>query len=427
MSNKLTAPKVDCYVDMLRDFKYRHVGYVYTYDDRTYELLDELFSLIGRIKPVYKNGARELWLWAERGPIEDFGDYQEMLEYEEVTDYTDYQKQWKDYYPNEVKWYYFGAVDDKEINYQSVFMKHRQIIEYDKRQTEKSFPYDISELAEWMLESVKEVIKMLEEGTYNDFVEKNLPYELRTGTIVRKKYWDIYPDLREEFFKNLTREEVDEFVKFVAEQPDDAEMFANKLPKMTANDFYCFCSMGYKANNYSGCDLPLRKQYERYADGRDDGLSEINPDSPKEFYEWLNDRKRFGGHPFEVCRGGNSTHIDLYVCSHKDGYTLSVAGSSLCRCVETVKFYLALKRLGLPVYIDDGKVISNRLLEQEKIGIVPNGVTPVYCDSYFPNEKIIAYMNLPYDEPEKVINASEWYPLDEVKLLTDVKGEKKYE
>lgn len=36
-------------------------------------------------------------------------------------------------------------------------------------------------------------------------------------------------------------------------------------------------------------------------------------------------------------------------------------------------------------------------------------------------------MNLPYEEPEKVINAAEWYQLDEVKLLTNVKGEKKYE
>ena len=33
-------------------------------------------------------------------------------------------------------------------------------------------------------------------------------------------------------------------------------------------------------------------------------------------------------------------------------------------------------------------------------------------------------MNLPYDEPEKVIEAAEWHPLDEVKLLTlDGEGE----
>ena len=58
--------------------------------------------------------------------------------------------------------------------------------------------------------------------------------------------------------------------------------------------------------------------YKRYADGRCGALHEIDPDSPDEFLLWL-DRKTpctrdCGDHPWEIKRGGNTTHIDLYVC-----------------------------------------------------------------------------------------------------------------
>ena len=49
------------------------------------------------------------------------------------------------------------------------------------------------------------------------------------------------------------------------------------------------------------------------------------------------------------------------------------------------------------------------------IGIVPEGVTPVYCHSYFPKEDhIIDFMNLPTENRSKIIEAAYWYPVDEI-------------
>ena len=65
-----------------------------------------------------------------------------------------------------------------------------------------------------------------------------------------------------------------------------------------------------------------------------------------------------------------------------------------------------------------GKLLADRLMEKEKIGVVPRGVFPAYCASLFPDEEIIDYMNLPYyDEGgAEVAKHCIWQELPEVRL-----------
>ena len=83
----------------------------------------------------------------------------------------------------------------------------------------------------------------------------------------------------------------------------------------------------------------IMRWYYRHADGRDDGLKKIDPDSAEAFADWLENREK-GGHPWEVCRGGNSTHVSLYVGLGRvaEGcYHLALAAKSYGRCVEAIK------------------------------------------------------------------------------------------
>lgn len=188
-----------------------------------------------------------------------------------------------------------------------------------------------------------------------------------------------------------------------------------RLAHITANDFYRFCAMGYQACGYDIAEKSPKEQYSRFADGRDDGLSEISPDSPEAFALWYHNSERFGGHPWEVCRGGNSTHIDLYVREDAQGWYLQVAGSAWTRCAEAALFFLALCRAGVPVCIYQAELLKARFLGEEKVGIVPSGVFPAYCHSYFPNEDIIDFTHLPNDK-EKSLPYCVWQPLEAVKL-----------
>ena len=416
MSAKMTAPQIDNYIDWLGHIHYREVSCRFSYDKKAYRLIDQIFEVVRKIAPTRNNDVRELWLTAERGPIEDFGDIDELLADGTVESREEFEAWWHERYPEETCWYQFSAVEDAEIGYRAIFIGQKFVIEVDERK-EKDYPNDISEFAQWILDALNAVYKKLQDGSYNDFVDANLPPQHRTGTLVRKYLWDAFPDARTSFFKNISPADVAEFVKCASEQDSDRRRLTNHLKEMTANDFFSFCALGYKENNYEGSELTPREQYYKHADGRDDGLGEIDGDSAEAFHEWYNDRNHHGGHPWEVCRGGNSTHVSLYVHEDEDGYTLTVAGDAWTRTVESVKFYLALRRAGLPVYMMEAAALADRLTEKEKIGIVPEGVMPAYCHSYFPNEHIIDFMNLPDENREKLLPHCVWQKEPVVSLL----------
>ena len=63
------------------------------------------------------------------------------------------------------------------------------------------------------------------------------------------------------------------------------------------------------------------------------------------------------------------------------------------------------------------KLLADRLLEKEKIGIVPDGVIPAYCESLFPNENIIDFMNLPFENRDELLPYCVWQKGKEVKLI----------
>ena len=115
--------------------------------------------------------------------------------------------------------------------------------------------------------------------------------------------------------------------------------------------------------------------------------------------------------------GGNSTHISLYVCKADAGFYFAVSGSSRIRSIETIKFYLALRRAGMPVVIEKGKLLSDRILGEAKIGVVPKGVIPCYCSGYFPGENILDFMNLPTEKQAEFASRCVWRNEPELTII----------
>ena len=161
---------------------------------------------------------------------------------------------------------------------------------------------------------------------------------------------------------------------------------------------------------YTGTEKSEKEQYALHADGRDEGLSKLDGDSSEAFARWLTERPRTG-HPWEICRGGNSTHIDCIVHRDEHGYYLVVAGLAETRTIETVRFFLALYRAGVPVCIRNAEELKARLTGAEPIGIVPEGVFPAYCHARFPGEDIVDFMNLPREHQDELAEYCRWQPI----------------
>lgn len=415
MREKLTQPKVRRYRSWLsQDNRMGSKSYIYDETSRT--LLDELFEFLKQVAPTQEDGARTLWFHADRGSIEDYGDADELIEDGEFDSKEEFIQTWEEEYPDEVEWYEFTAVELEDSGYRAIALGHCLVLVQANEREAWNCQVDTSEFVQWLLDSLKECIAMLQKGTYNEYVRENLPPQHRVGTICRRDFWNVWPESRADFFRNISKEDAEEFIRLARSQVKDHEAFSGRLPSMTAGDFYRFCSLGYAENRYPIDGMTAREQYYRFADGRDDGLRDINEDSSEAFYKWITNRRLRSGHPWEVCRGGNSTHVSLLVAEDERGYWLRLSGRAVNRTIETVKFFLALHRAGVPVYLADANALADRLSETELIGIVPEDVIPAYCDSYFPGQDIIAFMNLPYEDREKFVPFCTWQPIPEVRL-----------
>lgn len=151
------------------------------YDDKSQKLLDELFELLEQVAPESQNGVRTLWLRAERGPIEDFGNAAEEIAEGNYDSEEEFVNAWKSWLPEDVKWYHFQAVEDKAEGYRAVAVRHSYVIVQDKRREPAGWPCEISEFVQWLVDGVRSCIEILKAGTYNDVVRENLPPQHRTG------------------------------------------------------------------------------------------------------------------------------------------------------------------------------------------------------------------------------------------------------
>lgn len=335
-----------------------------------------------------------------------------MLADGEIETREEWENLWRSEYPEEKVWYHFVAVEYN--GFRTVAIQHQPVIQINPH--EKSpWGHDVTPFVKWLIQAVKGCITALQECTYNETVSCELPPQHRTGTILRSDYWSLFPEYKQDYFCDISAEDVQDFLKYMRIQ-EQTENPISRISNMTAGMFYEYCSLGYQANHYAGCDtLSFKEQYYKNADGRDEGLQDIDEDSPEAFYEWFHNRQR-AGHPWEVCRGGNATHISLFIQEDEKGFYLVVAGKSYGRSIEAIKFYLALVRKNVPVWLNDGSAMAARIMASDRIGIVPEGDMPFYCESYFPGEHILDFINLPEEKRSQVSLYTDWQPLCTQKL-----------
>ena len=447
---KLVAPDID------RLLKYFDRGYLNPSGVRPAlaKAMEPLFELLEPLEPLKENDeAKFLWLLIPRGDISDYDSFEDLKEYGEVKTYKEYEELWQYDYPLEKKWYQFVIVDSKEKDgtsrFRAVALGNKTIISAEMNKEEEPDYKDEAAvmLCNLIIPAVKESLEMLRNGTYNDFVNTHLPYEFRTGVIKRSVLWKHDLDRKKFDFDGLSDETISTFRNIMKTGVNDKTKIS-RIKNFTVNDFFKACELGYKALNYDTAEMSPSELYLKYADGRDEGLTGkgcglnegpgIDFDDSKAWDEWYSNRFH-GGHPWEIIRGGNSTHLDLYVSNDKTsldiklrlgeiseeeykkrlekaGYYFTLRGKY--RQLEAVTFYTTLYAAGLPVILEDAEEILARFDGNDYVGIVPHSCFPRYCESMFPSEygKVIDFIHVYDEEMEKFGKEITWLPEDEAKF-----------
>lgn len=419
--------------------------------------LDGLFEALADLQPLEDNEeAKAIWLRVPRGDLADFDDYDYLLDAGEVSSREEYASMWKGEYPDDVKWYELVVSDNGRCR--TVSVGRTFVVCADLEEEPCEFDWDEEyavALFGLLARAASQSVDLLREGAYNALVEEQLPYHHRTGIVRRSSLWEADASWREGVFEGMGDETFRAFREYAACGAED-EKSIGRLASMTGNDFLGACATGYEACGYDLCGedgerLPLVDLYLRYADGRDEGLTSkghgfcsgpgIDLSSPEAWDAWYFDRKRSGGHPWEVCRGGNSTHVDLFVSHDRRhdefrhrlgeltdeqleeakkawGYYFVVAGKAWSRSVEAVNIYVALKRAGLPVVLRDADAILARFEGTDYVGVVPHDVVPRYCESMFPGRygTILDFIHVYGDDMESFGDEIEWLPARKARL-----------
>ena len=188
----MKAPEIKHYIDWLGRVEYRNINCSFTYDETSYAAIDRIFRLLHRLEPGPENTSWELWLRAERGTIEDFGSFEELRADGQVESFEEFETWWHSEFPEEAAWFHFAAGEDQKIGYRAIFLGHRHVLEVDGRR-ERSFPNDISKFTAWLEEAVRDTVQMVETGSYQELVERELPMGQPFRTIDdARRFFQLY-------------------------------------------------------------------------------------------------------------------------------------------------------------------------------------------------------------------------------------------
>lgn len=333
------------------------------------------------------------------GSIEEvlFAFLGELEEFEYMTESLDHI--WNVLFPTENgKWHYLRVVNYMEGYIFIDITGNLKPIELKK-------PNAINELPEYRFPDLNGWAKLVHEArswltfvakdwiTANKRVQVEYPLEYRKGIVPHALIRATFPAYFR-FDLELGAEKKQKIIELV-ESGYLRRSESTERESLTANEYFNYCKIAYIAarreDEQVDESLSGRELYRIFADGRDDGLLEIDGDSQQEFADWIDakhPKKGIGGHPWEIKRGGNTTHITLVVYkprySQSGRYIIELCGEAWNRFAETLKMLYAIHDAGLPITITNPESVRKRLLAQDNVGIIPAYDSYHRANQYYP-------------------------------------------
>lgn len=272
----------------------------------------------------------------------------------------------------------------------------------------------LANFTEWLCREVEGQINRLlkDPKDYNRGLEELLPLRERFGKVLRSKLWELTPDLTHHVKDELAVEERACFLNLTNDNRPHLPLAAPTLRQFLDWCTTCYRSAGYPLGDGSDAD-----HYRAFADGRDDYLLDLPLDSASALKEWLKQSGK-GGHPWEISRGGNMTHISLSLHLKADQVFLTLSGSALSRSAETIRMATGLWQKDVPGKLVDLDLHRNRITGEDLVGVLPDYFSALHhINHLFPKQDRIrdalAYSTL--EDNERLLELINWIPEKEVR------------
>lgn len=422
MKKKIYAPDIS----RIEHTQHLHFGEYCSITNETREALNLFIERLNLLEPYRENEQWRFWVYSSRGPLEAFGDYEELHENGEYDTYEDYVRAWKEDYPSDKYWYEITV--SRHGEYFALCINNTLVINLSPEKKNPWFEWECVDLISFLIEHVDKIICKLKNKTYNDWLAAALPYRYRKGIILRKKLWEINRKYRDWSLQGLLDYEIAEYIGYSNEETLSG-ITTERYQQMTTQKYFEICAVCYLAAKYEGAEnMTVEQMYLRFADDRDGGLRTIDRNSPDEFDRWyaLSTEEKWKienpSHLWELRAGSSYTRIHLFVKKDVDGYYLCLSGGAESCTDELVRMYCALKRNNIPVCFRDRELIAKKIIGEDFVGIVPcTDSAWQYSYGTFPKKDVISFLSFDLNTvPEKAkqafIENTEWFPIKPQRL-----------
>ena len=369
----LTTAKIYSYIEAYSLSAYE----IHKLDDKSRKAMLYLWEKIKNIEPIDENSSRRsFYFFTPKGSYEEYKNlFDKDFDYELFE--NDEEKLKKLYEQEKDSWFkltfLYHKYKDDISPYLGIYINDFYMLSInDMNEIEPKV--DSTECISDLTKITEDVITKLENSTYNDFIKNNLSYDMKYGKIRRKYYNKIYTYEKEKY--TISKEDKDLLLT----------THHNTLVPKTAREFYeackvCYDSIGLTSiktifedtieEKYRYKGNTPKEFYYSYADGRDDGLSQVPLDDEIEFNKWLNHEEPYnycGGHPFEIIFSMSGNHsVHLYLINNRLLLTCGEYPSNM----HALKMYIALIKNGYNVEFSNLNELLDIIDEKDYIGIIP--------------------------------------------------------
>lgn len=288
------------------------------------------------------------------------------------------------YFPKEEAWLRaaFSSDDDRHLELQLAPLSFYIVVDLQddcvtvRGGCTESSAKPLLLFSNWLFQQIaQEIDKVISDAEkYKQDLEQHIPVTERFAKIQRGRLWEALPDIDHYIISEMTPSEIEEFQRIAVNLNRDVVLSQPPLLHFSAADYFHCCALCFNAAGLDGGDRNLtpRERYQKYADNRHGGLLNIPERSPDAFMRWLVSSEWHGSHPWEIRRGGNSTHISLAAIADREGVRLILSGSATSRAAETMKMALSLWKSGIQFILQDVHLHLNRVSGKDWIGLYPD-------------------------------------------------------
>lgn len=386
-------------------------------------LFDEMFDLAKVIEPKdwYRDGNdRSFWIWTDKGSYEGYVQnyissfthltVEQYLNREEgEVDHEEMKAGWPLYFPEDKEWFQIYLAEFEE--HRTLFIDNNRCFSSDTLEIFREH-MDASPLFNWIIGEERKVIKMIEEGTYTGFVEKNLPYRYRSGYTDMATYWKYVPEHRKRLFGRIDPGEFEELIAWDTENDSGWE-------KMSSNDYFEMCNelydlLGLKEEfpMHRKDDVPMSSKdyYRAYAAmyGSVKPFLELEETSYDEFRRFV-EEDQTEHHTWEVCLVPN---IHLYPQIINDRFFISLTLEyGVGDYDKLVHLCLEMRKKGFPIVKPEE--IEYRMNEKRLIAICPKKTNFDSRYARSQNLKLEERGCMPETDQEEFVKEVHWFPVGE--------------